>query len=342
MLENIVNYYTRVKDPITVWCSRVSIVCLLSILGAAIYSISVEYESFKITANFNDTSIVVIVLTSLLFFISTYYLVKRVNHLESIVDAVLIHQFTMPGFNTAGFEKLLNTEFNLRRIRKISLDNDLTINGVFDGSGRSYVRDILSLMPRLKDKELENKQLIYGGIALQPFSFLVGHIISNKVNLRKFEWNKSENNWYEISDSSFNNEVILIDETNDVSDELSIVIASSEDPISRKNDNYFNKNGIATFMLKQNKYDSLKSANLQKIFISKVIDFVKAKRRINEIKLVKLSFACQNSFPLELGRHWTLTELPSVEVLNFNVNSKKHEWSVLIKIGDDPKFIDHR
>jgi hypothetical protein len=182
---------------------------------------------------------------------------------------------------------------------------------------------------------------MYGGISLQPFAFLVGHIISNKVELRKFDYNKRSSFWYEIEEKEYQNDVLINDATFGSGNELSIVIATSEDPVSRKNDKNFNVGGIATFQLQKNEYDSLSSSLLQSKLTSLIIQFVKSKRSKRDINLVKLSFACQTSYPMELGRHWTLSELPNVDVLNFNIQKKQHEWGVEIRAGHDPRFVNY-
>lgn len=340
IFSKILNYLLRVKDPQIILYKSLAITSFISFLGVSVLDILITIKAIDLSVVFIDIPLWKEVLTLLLFFLFLYLLNNRVKVLDSKVDAVMIHQFTMPGFNVASFEHLYQVDFNIQRVRKISMDNDLTINGVFDGSGHKYVRSILALDSLLKDIELANKPIMYGGIALQPFAFLVGHIISNKVSLRKFDYNKTGSSWYEIDDEEYKNDIELDDDTFGSGNELSIVIASSEYPITRKYDKNFNIGGIATFQLNRNEYDSLSSSLLQKKLVSQIIQFVKFKRRERNIELVKLSFASQTSFSMELGRHWTLTELPNVIVLNFNVQKKLHEWGVEISSGHDPKFVD--
>ncbi len=340
ILSKIINYFMRIKDPQIILYKSLAATSFISFLGVSIFDFLITIKAIDLTIIFIDIPFWKELMTLAFFFLFLYLLNNRVKFLDSRVDAVLIHQFTMQGFNAALFEHLYQTDFNLQRVRKISLDNDLTINGVFDGSGHKYVRDIISLNSRLNDNELANKPILYGGIALQPFSFLTGHIVSNKVEVRKFDYNKGGSFWYEIDESEIENEILLDDATFGNGNELSIVIASSENPITRENDVKFNTGGIATFQLKRNEYDSLSSSLLQKELVSQVIQFVKSKRRERDIHVVKLSFACQTSFSMELGRHWTLTELPNVIVLNFNVQKKLHEWGVEIFSCHDPKFVD--
>jgi hypothetical protein len=155
--SKIFTYLFRVKDPVVMIYKRLALLSFVSFLSVSIFDLLVSFKIIDISFTLIDIPIWKELLTFACSFIFLYLLHNRVKLLDLRVDAVLIHQFTMPGFNVASFEKLYQLDFNPQRIRKISMDNDLTVNGVFDGSGHKYVRDIISLNSRLKDDELANK-----------------------------------------------------------------------------------------------------------------------------------------------------------------------------------------
>ncbi len=268
----------------------------------------------------------------------------RAINITKKLNAVLIDHRGMEGMNITNPKNTLPRNMRFGEISRINLCNNVNYASREKGDLSYNLQRLLSLSHHLESilngHNNEDILIYYAGLAPIPFLFAAGQCLSSRQKVICLDYDRYNSEWYSLNSKGSKLELIIEDSIEGEQEYVNCIMGFSV-PISLDSISDDMKDGDRVlFTIDNPVYDSLKNKDDQDKFISEIVEFFKRMKVQNpNINLIKMSIASQASFVFNLGRHWSLSVLPSIEVYNYDAKSHSHPWGIRFTQGNTPELI---